>query len=502
MKPPVFLFEDHCESYVKWKEAGMNTLTVVHADAHLDLRNEGFSKETLENIARAKTAEELEPFRRNNDLLWDGFNIGNYLYPAAKDGTVKKLIWVVPPHIVGEQDLLPWTLAELQNWKDVTLDEYKSMKLVDNAVKGTLAGIDLEVCYVEDLKVEDENTVWDIDVDYFFDDDDLAWMSPVDFLEELKEKTPTPEMITIAYSVAGGYTNPRQKYLGDMTKAALAKADTTQYQKAYEAFLQGDLAMKKDRLDEALEYYKKVEDIEPLKPYLDLRMMEIHARKNRPDKAKAILKEIESKRPDLIVPGYDRALILLRQKKYNQALKILNNTVKQGGESFILGHFISSLVHVKQNNYKKAQKHWNAILNSEEYNEMTTGVRSHICFLAGENLNRIGEYEKAVEILNTSIKEFPERPKAYSQRGFSYHQQGNLRKAIRDYKRFLNLSADNVDSINVHELLINAYEKMGRKTMANVERKNLQKKDVIGAFTMKDFLKKRKEKRKQPKPSV
>ena len=82
------LFDDHYQALPTWREAGLDGLTCVHVDAHLDVSTDGFTERSLAGIAKARTREELAAFRGNPRLPWGGLHCGNYLYPALLDGTV------------------------------------------------------------------------------------------------------------------------------------------------------------------------------------------------------------------------------------------------------------------------------------------------------------------------------------------------------------------------------------------------------------------------------
>ena len=140
------LFDDHYEAFPLWREAGLSGLTCLHVDAHLDVMADGFTPQMVKRIATTQTRAGLEEFRNHDELPWGGFHCGNYLYPALLDGTVTTLIWMLPRDIIKGNSFLDGTRQELQNWVDMTFDEYSSLRCEEGRVEGTLLGRRLIVC--------------------------------------------------------------------------------------------------------------------------------------------------------------------------------------------------------------------------------------------------------------------------------------------------------------------------------------------------------------------
>ena len=199
----VRLMEDHREAYFFWKELGLKDQACLHVDAHLDVSN-------LKAPAY-ETAERPE------------MNCGNFLLPALQEGILNSLVWVVPDHLPGGEDILDWTRLELQNWMRLDLTDYMSLEKVGERVEGRLLNKPFIVCRSEDTPDMRGPFVLDIDIDYFLDPDDDLWQSPVELIRNLKCSGPTAT--TIAYSVQGGYTPVRYRYLGPLTELALEDPD-------------------------------------------------------------------------------------------------------------------------------------------------------------------------------------------------------------------------------------------------------------------------------------
>jgi len=195
----VRLMEDHREAYFFWKQLGLKDQACLHVDAHLDVSN-------LKAPAY-ETAERPE------------MNCGNFLLPALEEGLLNSLVWVVPDHLPGGEDILDWIRLELQNWMRLDLSDYMSLEKSGERVEGLLLNKPFTVCRSEDTPEMRDPFVLDIDIDYFLDPDDDLWQSPVELVRNLNCSGPTAT--TIAYSVQGGYTPVRYRYLGPLTEMAL-----------------------------------------------------------------------------------------------------------------------------------------------------------------------------------------------------------------------------------------------------------------------------------------
>lgn len=187
--------EDHREAYFFWKELGVREAVCVHVDAHLDTC--GFKVPGYTGLRQPEV------------------NCGNFLLPAMEEGLVSELVWVIPPHLVGQQDWLEWAGNELQNWLRPTVSDYLSLHMVQGRVEGHLLGKRLVVCTSDNLPDLVGPVVLDIDIDYFLAPDDGLWQDPMQLHDQLGHLK--WQALTVAYSVQGGYTPLDQRHLGDLT---------------------------------------------------------------------------------------------------------------------------------------------------------------------------------------------------------------------------------------------------------------------------------------------
>lgn len=207
----IFLIEDHNEALRVWRENNVKGFDLVHIDAHIDF---GFyqAKPVEQVMKEAKTLEELKngleqglSFQRYESDFEKQVNIGNYIYPAMREGIINDFYWVVPG--IGRTPG-----AALRTQKQLS---------------NRLFGRRFIICTLEELPVLKQKILLDIDTDFLVIDSLLTanntakigkrkpWIMPKDLVEALKEKIKQPQIITIAYSVNGGYTPMKYKHLGD-----------------------------------------------------------------------------------------------------------------------------------------------------------------------------------------------------------------------------------------------------------------------------------------------
>jgi hypothetical protein len=102
IKPPnqIVMMEDHDQAYFAWKAAGVKDRTLVHIDAHIDFG--WLPEKDLSEILEVNNLGELQSLLKQQPL-WNPFkkqknalvNIGNYIFPAFKEGIINKFYWVL-----------------------------------------------------------------------------------------------------------------------------------------------------------------------------------------------------------------------------------------------------------------------------------------------------------------------------------------------------------------------------------------------------------------------
>lgn len=228
----VVMMEDHDRAYHAWKERGVKNRTLVHIDAHIDF---GWIPDTdMGQIMEADGLAELEELLRKRPM-WNPFSkkidkmmhIGNYICPAMREGIVDKFYWIVPDptwrSARGRRALiknLRW-ITKTRDYAD------KDIEVRKDRLSCRVFGKDIVVMPLSRLPVIDEPVLLDIDVDFMltpFIWDDLnphraPWIFPEELIDKVGANINSIDMLTVAYSVNGGFTPIKYKYLGDELRA-------------------------------------------------------------------------------------------------------------------------------------------------------------------------------------------------------------------------------------------------------------------------------------------
>lgn len=178
--------EEHHEAYFVWKRLGIRQAWCWHFDAHLDIGREGLTEARTTVLAGCHSSIEAQErgVLGNCYLPWGGLHCGNYLYPAIAEGLVGRLTWVIPPYLpVG--DLLGWARRHLDGWFELSLAEYASFEEHNGYVRGHALGIPMEVGTWETLPRPAEPVLVDVDIDYFLTNEGEVWWPPDEIAAEL-----------------------------------------------------------------------------------------------------------------------------------------------------------------------------------------------------------------------------------------------------------------------------------------------------------------------------
>lgn len=234
--PVVHLFENHSSSLVKWRRAGVRDRVVVHVDGHSDL--DWLPDATIARIAAARPEElgalELHPYALDGTTLRK-FGIWNFLYPAARLGIAREIVWVVPDGTLPSPEAAAALSRDLVAGKmhGVSVEEATGMRFEDGRLTGRVLGIPLTICELRHLPSFDEPVLLDLDLDFLTtrsaETQEIAerpWIAPTDFVRILAERGVTTDVVTISYSTIGGYFPPENRWIGEAMRKMLASPGT------------------------------------------------------------------------------------------------------------------------------------------------------------------------------------------------------------------------------------------------------------------------------------
>jgi tetratricopeptide (TPR) repeat protein len=296
------LIEDHDQALRVWRNKKIKGLDLVHIDAHIDFGIQP-AKPVEKIVNEARSLKELKrnleyslAFMCYEKDFDKQTNIGNYIYPAMEEGIVKNFYWVVPGRLkefkqstksikdileniskesgekieVGTPRKAP-SFAKASEDRSLRVRQ-KSEDKGEGIISTKLKGRDLIVCTLERLPVLRQEVLLDIDTDFLVMDSLLnaantknigkrkPWIMPQELVETLKKKIRHPQIITIAYSVNGGYTPMIYKHLGDEIAYHLAPKE---FRGIFKNNYQAAQYFKLFSATEEKEYYRKAIKLNP-----------------------------------------------------------------------------------------------------------------------------------------------------------------------------------------------------------------------------------------------
>jgi tetratricopeptide (TPR) repeat protein len=227
----VYLVEDHDEVLKIWRRAGIRGLDLVHLDAHIDFKV--FQAQSFEEIiGQAQSVNDLKD-RLERSLSFKSYekdlnkqtHIGNFIYAAMKEGMVRDFTWVVPGSVKDFQKDRATIRKLLKN--TFRQDEKNVVAQGKGCLTTTWQGRHIRACCLETLPVFKGPVFLDIDTDYLVmkslrEDEPTKninrrkpWIRPQELAKVLKDRVFSAPLVTISYSVNGGWTPMEYKYLGD-----------------------------------------------------------------------------------------------------------------------------------------------------------------------------------------------------------------------------------------------------------------------------------------------
>ncbi len=247
------IFEEHSSVLPYWFGSGVTGATLVTLDAHLDLQFVDEARilrlracATALEMSRLESPHPLSPERSGS------FGIEDFLFPAARLGLVRRLVWVAPPQVL--QAGVAAALRGLQQMETVTLEELESFRRVAGGwIEGRLLGLDLTICDLTQLPriAIGGPLLVDIDVDFFVRvPEDVVWIQPARVVAALRELAGAQAELTIARSVGSGFLPLRHRFLADHLAALWERrVDSVAH---WQGLLDADLLAYRGRPQDAL----------------------------------------------------------------------------------------------------------------------------------------------------------------------------------------------------------------------------------------------------------
>ena len=194
----IFVIENHDEAFHIWRRSGQKGRILVHVDAH-------------------------------HDMWWipdeAPITIANFICPAIKNDMVREVIWVVPDATWASSDNREALLRHLRKIVRLASGSTRAASVGRWQITTHVGGTPLRVCPLRFLPEIEEDVLLDIDVDFLMIprvtygktrdlEHPLPWCWPDAVVSKLRARRIHSNLVTIAFSVEGGYTPLKWKYLG------------------------------------------------------------------------------------------------------------------------------------------------------------------------------------------------------------------------------------------------------------------------------------------------
>jgi tetratricopeptide (TPR) repeat protein len=219
-------------------------MALVHFDAHLDFAFQEVKDVRLiideaRNLTELKSQlEKAALFRQKQFKAEKLINIGNYIYPAMRDGIVDAFYWVIPGDI-GEfrkyRGIIKGLLGDLR--KEDPCAPGTPPLFTSGFIKTSLYGRPFCISILDTLPIINRPVLLDIDTDFFIinslrNTDPVtqiarreAWIETEEFIRTVRKKITDPHCTTIAYSVSGGFVPMVCKTIADELARGLGYRD-------------------------------------------------------------------------------------------------------------------------------------------------------------------------------------------------------------------------------------------------------------------------------------
>ncbi|HYM10631.1 MAG TPA: tetratricopeptide repeat protein, partial [Bryobacterales bacterium] len=270
----VFLAENHDYAYYLWRERGIKDRILVHVDAH-------------------------------HDLWWipekGSPSIANFLCQALRENQVRELVWVVPdPTWESRRSRRP-LLSHLKELARKYPGGQQPVEVTEDAISTVLLGKPLRICPLATLPKFAEDVLLDIDTDFFviprvsFRDWDthsqLPWCWPEELVTRLGAAGLQAEMATIVYSVEGGYTPLKWKYLGDEMALRLRDARDEETMRGMRLLREAAVAAHHGEPTAAEQLYQQAEQLLPASAAPPFHLAQLYVETGRLDEARSFYRK-------------------------------------------------------------------------------------------------------------------------------------------------------------------------------------------------------------------
>jgi len=447
------------------------------------MNDEFINESALRKAAAMQSAEEIATFRTLKGSLAAGLSPGNYLNPAAIDGTLASLCWIIPD-TMPQGDLTEFMRQEMSRWIDITLPEYRSLeRRSEHSVKGVIRNLPFVSCISREAPWHQGEILLDIDADYFLDGDDRVWLSPFDFTDCLRDKEPSPVITTIAYSVNGGYTPREHRHLGDVMHDILTGGGRISRDE-YNEFSRSDPGLHCSCQEEAESICRKYLSHQILGVSSAVRLAGIYREAGDTGKSSFWEREAEERDGRYGRSPLNDAMISFRKRDFQSALELAREAAETE-EYRDAAEIVEGFIHILEKRFDEALAAWKKIEKSFSDSELFLPYIYKTMGMLHLELKQAGE---SLRFLDRATELSPLNASFHYSRGLALIALDRRDEAIKSLRKAIRLSPESLSLCDAHRMLGQLYIQKGLKGLAQSEFRELRKKDLGGLSTITSLL--------------
>lgn len=413
----IYLKDNHDEALKVWRKLGVKNLDLIHVDAHLDFVLHP-ARQPLEILEQATTVKQLKDnleytlcFLKYEKKLDTQTNIGNYIYPAIRDGIVNNFWWVTP----GTAKNLEQNFKTVKNIfrNAFGSQKIKLVKKGQGLIRGRALNREFWICTLDSLPAFKQKVLLDIDIDFLVVPNlkkadnrcDIGqrkvWIEPWQLKDRLLAKIIAPQVVTIVHSTNGGYTPMDLRYLGDELAHLFSPK---QYEKQYKNAIAARDSFAQFRKTGKRSYYQE-----------------------------AIKLEASYRKED-----NNYGSLYLYRGKFAAAKKELDNILRvDPNNAYALKNM--GIIHLRRRNYVKALVYFKKALS-----RLNGQGRLPVILNLAETNFRLKRYGKAERLFLQYAKQEPLHHSAAYYLGAIYQARKDFANAGKYYRQALQLGFKNV----------------------------------------------------------
>ncbi len=437
------LMENHNDALSWWRKTGQKNRILVHVDSHFDFAwitdRDPLEMLNVKSLSDFKTLAKKNPFwnfsgRKKDELT----HIGNYIYPAIKENIVREFYWVVPDSLFLSRRKLMGFKREIdeiikspiKTFEDkLNPEEKERLVWQGNYLVSKICNIQLTICRLKDLPKFKEDVLLDIDVDYFIDNE-KAWLYPDTFVQILKEKGLKSDLITIAYSVEGGFTPIGYKFIGDHLNYLLNSHEDKQFEKAVSLLIKAIDSKSAKLYKDVIIFLKEADTCYPNYAPVYFHLSDVYYEMGFKKEAYDYYHKAVSKDSSYRTLYNNRGPLFEDKLELKEADAEYRKMVELDPTNPVF-HVRIGNIYRKRKRWDDAMQNYNKVLNLDPDNEEALLNISYIMSLKKD-------FDNALKNLKTALSKKPDNPLTHSYLGLVYMKKKNYNDAMRETRRAVN----------------------------------------------------------------